>query len=149
MIAAELKLKPGAGALVDELASKHRLCVASGPRLESIEACLKKFSLLHHFDHLCSAAEVKRSKHYPDIYLNALELLETETCATVGLEDSPTGLAAAKTAGIACVVCPDEFLPKPDGAFTDASLLVNSLSEINAGLLEQLLSGTYDACNQN
>lgn len=139
MIADELELKPGVSELIDELVSRHRLCVASGSRRESIEACLAKFSLLHHFDHLCSATEVERSKPYPDIYLHALALMQADPAASVALEDSPTGLAAATSAGIACVVCPDGFLEKPAAAFANASLRVESLTQVSANMLEQLV----------
>jgi len=147
MIEDELRLKPGVGELVDELASNHRLCVASGSRRELIEACLARFSLLEHFDHLCSANEVQNSKPYPDVYLHALNLMQVNAAVTVALEDSPTGLAAATRAGIKCVVCPDSFLPKPAAAFADASLMVASLAQVNAEMLEQLLIGTYDGSN--
>ena len=147
MIEDELGLKPGVIELVDELASNHRLCVASGSRRESIEACLEKFSLLEHFDHLCSATEVQNSKPYPDIYLHALNLMQVNAKVTVALEDSPTGLAAATGAGIKCVVCPDSFLAKPDAAYASASLMVDSLTQLKTGILEQLLIETYDGGN--
>lgn len=139
MIADELRLKPGVSELVDALASGYRLCVASGSRRESIEGCLEKFSMLQHFEHLCSATEVKRSKPYPDVYLHALELMQVAPSSTLALEDSPTGLAAATAAGLTCVVCPDSFLAKPATAYTDATLRVESLTELNVDALEQLL----------
>lgn len=147
MIEHELRLKPGVRELVDELASNHRLCVASGSRRESIEACLARFSLLEHFAQLCSATEVPNSKPYPDVYLHALNLMQVDAAVTVALEDSPTGLAAATRAGIKCVVCPDSFLAKPAASYADASLMVDSLAQVNAEMLEQLLIETYDGAN--
>ncbi|TNF85841.1 MAG: HAD family phosphatase [Gammaproteobacteria bacterium] len=144
MIATELTLKPGVVTLVDELAASYRLSVASGSRHESIYGCLERFSLLHHFDHLCSATAVERSKPYPDVYLHALGLLQADASATVALEDSPTGLAAATAADIRCVVCPDPFLPTPADAYADASLLVESLTQLDANRLEQLVLQPYD-----
>ncbi len=139
MIADELNLKPGVSELVESLASRHRLCVASGSRRESIEGCLAKFSLLQHFDRLCSATEVERSKPYPDVYLHALELMQVAPAATVALEDSPTGLAAATAAGLACIVCPEPFLARPAAAYAGATLRVESLTELSVDILEQLL----------
>ena len=145
MITTELQLKPGVAELVDELAARYRLCVASGSRLESIVGCLERFDLRRHFEHLCPASEVERSKPFPDIYLHALARLAVEPGNAIALEDSPTGLRAAAAAGIRCVVCPDDFLPRPAESWRAATLVVESLTQIDANRLEQLAAPPYDA----
>lgn len=139
LIASELSLKPGAEALVRELSGRCPLAVASGSRIESIEACLARFDLRHHFDGCFSATTLPRSKPHPDVYLQALDALDVPAQRSLAIEDSPQGLTAALRAGMRCVVCPDDSHPSPPAVLRDATLVVASLSELDAGILERLL----------
>jgi beta-phosphoglucomutase-like phosphatase (HAD superfamily) len=68
-VESDLTLKPGARSLIEDLASNGiRLCVASGSRIESIQACLARFALLSHFEALFSATKTARRKPYPDVF---------------------------------------------------------------------------------
>ena len=139
MVDEKLTLKPGAKYLVEHLtAAGLRLCVASGSREASIRYTLSKFSLLEHFEKLCSGEHEAHSKPYPDVYLTALREMRIDASQAVAIEDSPTGLAAAKAAGIRCVVCPDSFMPH-GRSYEGASLMVESLEELNASELHELL----------
>ena len=138
LIRTELALKPGAQALVESCAREARLAVVSASRRESIEACLDKHGLLDYFDTLVSGAEATRSKPYPDPYLAALRILDASPARAVAIEDSLTGYRAALAAGIRCVICPDHFIPKPDGCFDDADLVVDSLEALDIERLREL-----------
>jgi HAD superfamily hydrolase (TIGR01509 family) len=127
----DLELKPGARELVEMSANEFELGLVSSSRRESIEGCLQKFDLLKNFSTVVSGAELNRSKPYPDAYLEALKLMDMAAGNAIALEDSVTGFRAATAAGIDCVVCPDHFIPKSNDAFTGATLLVESLSELN------------------
>ncbi len=131
LVANELELKPGAQELVEKCAHEFELGVVSSSRRESIEGCLAKFDLQKKFSMLVSGAELKRSKPYPDSYLEALKLLNMAPENALALEDSVTGFRAATAAGINCVVCPDHFIPKSNDAFSGAALIVKSLNELN------------------
>lgn len=131
LVAHELELKPGALELVEMCSQDFELAVVSSSRRESIESCLQKFNLYEKFSTLVSGAELQRSKPYPDSYLEALRVLRTPPENAVALEDSVTGFKAATAADLGCVVCPDHFIPKPDGAFAGAFLVVESLLELN------------------
>lgn len=139
LIAEELELKPGARELVETLAREYRLCVASGSRIESIRGCLQKFSLDICFEQLFSATAVARKKPYPDVYLEALAVMDVPAGRALAIEDSVTGLGAALAADLRCVVCPDSFLPKPRSAYTGAALIVDSLTELSPGILRDLI----------
>ena len=133
-----LTLKPGAKNLVESLSKQCRLCIASGSRPESIEACLNRFSLTTHFEHQFSATLLKRKKPYPDVYVEALSWMQVSPQQTLAIEDSETGLQAAISAGIKCVVCPDGFMPDPPADYAGAALVVGSLEELTLSELEQL-----------
>ena len=131
LVAHELELKPGARELVEMSVNEFELGLVSSSRRESIEGCLQKFDLLENFSTLVSGAELKRSKPYPDAYLEALKLMNMAAENAIAFEDSVTGFRAATAAGIDCVVCPDHFIPKSNDAFIGATLFVESLSELN------------------
>jgi len=134
----ELTLKPGAKKLVESLSKQCRLCIASGSRPESIEACLNRFSLTPYFEQQFSATLLKRKKPYPDVYIEALSRMQVSPQQTLAIEDSEFGLQAAISAGIRCVVCPDGFMPGPRSDFADAALVVESLEALTLSKLEQL-----------
>jgi beta-phosphoglucomutase-like phosphatase (HAD superfamily) len=68
---------------------------------------------------------VPRPKPAPDIYLEACRRLGADPEASVGLEDSPTGAAAAKAAGLTVVGVP--YLA--DLEIPDADLVASSLTD--------------------
>ena len=131
LISTSLEAKPGAMELVKACAERFPMAVASGSRIESIEACLNKFGVRGHFEVLCSGTTLPRSKPYPDVYLEALKALGAKADSAIALEDSNTGLRAAHAAGIACLVCPDAFMPKGDDPFALASEVVDSLVKVS------------------
>jgi HAD superfamily hydrolase (TIGR01509 family) len=69
-----------------------------------------------------------RAKPRPDLYLEALALLEVGAAEAVAFEDSPNGVRAAQAAGIFCVAVPNEATR--DLGLEDADLLLGSLAEL-------------------
>ena len=67
------------------------------------------------FDVVVAGDDVERPKPAPDAYLRAAELLGVDIAATVAIEDSPPGLAAAVSSGAATVGVPHQaVLPEGD-----------------------------------
>jgi beta-phosphoglucomutase-like phosphatase (HAD superfamily) len=58
------------------------------------------------FAHVVTGHDVARPKPAPDIYLEACRRLGVATSAAVALEDSPTGVAAARAAGVRVIGVP-------------------------------------------
>ncbi len=84
---------------------KIPIAVVSGARRKEILACLQKGNLLDSFEFVISADDVKRSKPDPEPYETAyhnmlakMPSLKPEDCWVI--EDSPTGTASAKAAGL-------------------------------------------------
>ncbi|MBC7775008.1 MAG: HAD family phosphatase [Phycisphaerae bacterium] len=66
-----------------------------------VEKCLRKVRLLNALDgYIFSAEQVGKPKPSPDVYLFALEKLGLLPHETLAIEDSITGVLAAKSAGI-------------------------------------------------
>ena len=114
--------------------------MVSASRRESIEACLVKFDLIHHFTLLLSSDQVAHSKPFADPYIAAMKALQTSPTHAIALEDSVTGFRAASTAQLACVVCPDHFILKTEAASDTAALVTRALNELSARRLRSLHS---------
>lgn len=100
---------------------------SSSPRKRIVDL-LKRFEILHYFTHLATAEDVDHVKPNPDLYLNVLEKMNLEPSHVIAIEDSPTGLMAAKRAGIYCVIVPNDVTKRL--TFQQYDLRVNSLDEI-------------------
>ena len=144
LIAAELNLKPGVRELIEDCSTDLQLAVVSASRRESIEACLQKFDLTHHFTVLLSGDQVAHSKPFADPYIAAMQALKTSSAHAIAVEDSVTGFRAASAAQLACVVCPDHFIPKTEAAFDTAALVTQSLNELSARRLRSLHSAFHN-----
>jgi HAD superfamily hydrolase (TIGR01509 family) len=71
--------------------------------------------------------DVERAKPAPDVYLAALACLGVGAGEAIAIEDSGTGVEAAKAAGLYCVVVPNPMTAGHD--FGRADLVLGSLAE--------------------
>jgi HAD superfamily hydrolase (TIGR01509 family) len=95
----QLKAIPGITSLFRSL--KIPKSVVSNASRPHIERCMKKVKLINALDgQFFSAYEVAKPKPEPDVYLHALKILQLSVNETVVVEDSPTGVLAAKAAGL-------------------------------------------------
>jgi HAD superfamily hydrolase (TIGR01509 family) len=97
------RLYPGVRELVEKLAGRVRLAVVSGTWRENIEVVLAAPGLLGHFELVVGKEDVAATKPDPEAYLFALRRLGIGHDAAVAIEDSPSGLAAARKARIRCI----------------------------------------------
>jgi beta-phosphoglucomutase len=96
-------LFPGVIDLVRKVQGRVRLAVVSSTWRENIEAVLGAAGLADAFDVIVGKDDVTAGKPAPDAYLLALKRLRLVARSTVALEDSPTGLASARAAGIRAI----------------------------------------------
>jgi beta-phosphoglucomutase-like phosphatase (HAD superfamily) len=108
-----------------------RLAIASSSRHAWVEPHLTRLGLIHYFDKIICGDDVPpgRTKPNPDIFLKALEELGITAAEAIVFEDSPNGVAAARTAGIYVVAVPNPTtsLMKIEGA----DLTVRSLASLS------------------
>lgn len=76
--------------------------VTNAPR-ENADLMIAVLGLDRSFDVVVSATELARSKPHPEPYLAAIEALQLDATRTLAIEDSVTGIAAARAAGLAVV----------------------------------------------
>jgi sugar-phosphatase len=103
----ELSLKPGCRELVDELAGRIPLAVASSSPRRLIHAVLDRFDLRPHFAAVVSGEEVRSPKPAPDIFLRAAAELGALAEACAVFEDSLAGASAGRAAGMFVVAVPE------------------------------------------
>jgi HAD superfamily hydrolase (TIGR01509 family) len=90
---------PGVGSLLSSLATPH--CVASSSDLDRVSLSLARTGLAFHFgDRLYTSQMVARGKPAPDLFLHAADKMQTAPAKTLVIEDSVSGVAAAKAAGM-------------------------------------------------
>ncbi len=88
---------------VPELLPSMRVpyCVASNGRHAKMQATLGKTGLLKYFDgRIFSSEDVDKPKPAPDLFLHAARSLGIEPVECLVVEDTPTGVQAAKAAGM-------------------------------------------------
>jgi HAD superfamily hydrolase (TIGR01509 family) len=99
----ELRPVSGAAAAVESiLAAGVTVCVASQGKLEKTRLSLELTGLDRLFpaETLFSAYQVPRGKPYPDLFLHAAAAMGAEPGACTVVEDTPSGVVAAVTAGM-------------------------------------------------
>lgn len=126
---------PGVRELIAALKQRGvPIAVASSSLPEWIEALLGGLGLSHAFDALVSATMVEHPKPAPDIYVEAAGRLGANPEDTIGIEDTPTGLASAKAAGLFTIqvrAASTAFEPLPD-----ADLVLDTLREFDLALVK-------------
>jgi HAD superfamily hydrolase (TIGR01509 family) len=124
-VAGGIEPMPGAVALLQALRGAGvPLAMVSNSRRGFVELGLAAASLIGAFDVIVTAEEVARPKPAPDAYLAAATALGAEPSACVILEDSPTGLAAARAAGALTI-----GVPSLAGLTLDADVVAASLED--------------------
>ncbi len=66
------------------------------------------------FDAMVTREDIKECKPAPDSYSLATSLLGVESCNVMAVEDSPSGVAAAVTAGLDCVALVSPYYGRDD-----------------------------------
>ncbi|MGY8950123.1 MAG: HAD family hydrolase, partial [Flavobacteriales bacterium] len=104
------------------------LVLASSASMTNIERIFKKFDLNKFFKAKISGADLKESKPNPEIFIKAAELSGFKKEECIVIEDSTSGIMAAKSAGIYCVGY-NSYNSKNQN-YDNASLVISDLNEI-------------------
>ncbi|SNR25078.1 HAD family hydrolase [Puniceibacterium sediminis] len=105
---AGIDLKPGALALLNDLAAREIPCgIVTSSQSISAQEKISLTGLDKYFSTVVTVNCVTRAKPAPDAYLLAAQRLEVDPTACLVFEDSDTGAQAAHTAGMRVVQVPD------------------------------------------
>lgn len=126
-----------------ELLRRHdcKIGLATNSPYRLIPVVLKKLGIEDFFDSIVSSEQVEHGKPRPDVYLTALDKLNASASEAVAIEDSASGLQAAKAATIKTVVVPasQQF---EHASYDAADLKLRSLADFDTVHLQYL-------CNQS
>jgi len=138
MVKDQLKPLPGVIELIKELYDlKFKLAVgSSGPR-ENVELLLTSLKIKKFFNAVITAAEIKRGKPEPDVFLEAAKRVKIKPNKCVVIEDAPVGIESAKRAGMKCIALTTTH---PEKELYNADLIVKNLSEISSKDIKNLLN---------
>jgi sugar-phosphatase len=113
-----------------------RLAIASSSPLRLIDAVCDRLGLTR-ITVRCSAMDEARGKPAPDVYLTAARRLGADAAGCLALEDSPAGIASARSAGMRCIAVPDPLLAA-DSRYREADLVLESLTALDEAALRRL-----------
>ena len=124
----------GVKVTLSQLLGKVAMGVVTGSRREHFEIIHQHSGLLPYFDLVLTREDYRRSKPDPDPYLTAIKTygIEREHCLVV--EDSERGFAAARAAGIRCIVVPNPLTKAGD--FSGAYRVFQTIREVGEEVLK-------------
>ena len=140
MLADSPRVYPGVAALVRAAGSRARLAVVSTTWRENVETVVAAAGLAAAFATIVAKEDVQDPKPAPECYRLALERLGVPAGAAVALEDSPTGLAAARAAGIRVVAVGHR---RPPGEWSGDAPVLADLNETEQALRVLGFEGTW------
>lgn len=128
LISTKGEAKKGLYELLDFLTkNKYSIAIATSSSLPVINAVLNRLSIANYFKVICSADNEASGKPHPAIYINAAKKLGVSMTNCYVLEDSVTGLIAAKAASMHTFVIPENNL---DPRFSLANNIFSSMHEV-------------------
>ncbi|WP_218599109.1 hexitol phosphatase HxpB [Polaribacter sp. NJDZ03] len=122
------KAKKGLFELLDFLTENNfNIALATSSSKPIIDAVFNRLNIASYFKVVCSADDEEYGKPHPAIYLKAAKLLKVPTGSCLVLEDSVTGLIAAKSASMNTIVIPED---KNDPRFKLANNIYTSMLDV-------------------
>jgi HAD superfamily hydrolase (TIGR01509 family) len=138
LIKGKTKSPPGVIELLNDLQRNgFKQAVASGTTRIEVDAILDGCGVRHFFDEIVSCEDVSKGKPSPEPFLKAASLIGIEPARCVVIEDGEFGVSAAKAAGMKVIAV---LNTQTREHLAGADILVESLSEINAQCVMELLN---------
>jgi HAD superfamily hydrolase (TIGR01509 family) len=135
LLEAPIEPLPGVRSLLAELRRMDvPVGLASADLRQWVDAALRGLRLDDAFGVTVAAGEVPRSKPAPDLYLAAARALGVAADECMAVEDTTTGIAAAKAAGMFAVQIRAASTALPPIA--QADLVIDDYSQFDLSLLE-------------
>lgn len=104
----DVKLKPGAKMLVEKLSQKQiPIGLGTSNSWELAQKVLAQNNIWHYFNSVVTGDMQLMGKPFPDIYLKGAAELKVSCISCIVVEDTLTGIQAAKAAGMTAVAIHD------------------------------------------
>ncbi|UCC19071.1 MAG: HAD family phosphatase [Promethearchaeota archaeon] len=129
MVKVKLTPLPGVIRIIKELKKEgFKLALGSSGPPENVEMLLTSLEIKDYFDVIITAAEVKKGKPEPDVFLIAAKVLNIIPKNCLVIEDAPVGIEAAKRAGMISIALTTTHKKEE---LLEAQLIIKDLTEIN------------------
>jgi beta-phosphoglucomutase len=127
----------GAAELITSLRSSgFAIAIASSGPPENVALAVEKLGA-HLFDAVVTGADVKRGKPDPEVFLRAAKKLNIVPDRCVVFEDAPVGIAAARSAEMACIGLVSTG--RTDEQLAQADLVVHHLGDLSPERVQSLI----------
>ncbi len=97
--------------------NNKKLALVTGSDIDIVKSDLPK-DIEKFFDVIITSDKINFRKPHPEPYQKAMELIKTTKQESIAIENSPTGITAAKSAGLFCIAITTtlakEYLSKAD-----------------------------------
>ena len=123
---------PGIAQVLEHCAARVPMGVVTSANRDHFDIIHGKLDLTRHFRFVLTAEDFRASKPSPEPYLKGLERLGIAPAECVVVEDSPRGLAAARAAGIRCIVLRHRLTRQC--SFAGAFRVVDSVDQLGGEL---------------
>lgn len=118
--------------LIGTFKGKFLFAIATAAYPEEVEFILKTLGIREDFGVIVSARDVTRSKPDPEPYLLTAKKLDVLPSECVAIEDTPSGIASAKGAGMKCIAI---TTTRQRDELRQADVVVDNLFEITPDLI--------------
>ncbi len=135
---ARLPLLAGAVEVVERLARRWPLGLASSSPRRLIDTVLASAGLAQRFQVSVSTEEVAAGKPSPVVYQTAVQRLDVDPSQAIAIEDSSNGLRSAASAGLGVLAVPNTAFPPSEDALSLADVVVHSLDEVTLELVASM-----------
>ncbi|HUK40075.1 MAG TPA: HAD family phosphatase [Candidatus Acidoferrales bacterium] len=134
LLSSSLRPMEGAVELLQALAGKKTLALASSSYRDAVDGVLQGLRLTHYFKAVVSGLDVANVKPAPDIFLAAAQQVGASASECLVLEDAEKGVIAAFHAGMRSIAVPNAYTRHHD--FSKATRICSSLKDITLAMIE-------------
>lgn len=125
----------GVNTLIKELADHYILALTSSASRVEIDLILGDFDIAKYFSLTISRDDVTKGKPDPEPYIKTAHMLGVNPEACVVIEDSPSGVYSAKSAGCHCIAITTTHRRED---LADADCIVDTFSQIDMDLINDI-----------
>ncbi|GIK37904.1 MAG: haloacid dehalogenase [Chloroflexota bacterium] len=116
--------------------------IVTGGRLGAMTRTLETHGIAHHFRTVVTREDVIHAKPSPEGYLLGLQRLQLPAHSVLALEDTASGVLAAKAAGLITCALPHVFTRNHD--FSTANVVCTDMHQAITWIDEQFLGGNAE-----
>lgn len=111
------------------------LAIASAAQEKDIKIVLNELNILQFFKIIVGSDLIENMKPHPETYLRCMEKLNLSKDECIAIEDSPTGVKSAKSAGVVCVAV---TYTHSENELHEANKIITSLDQLTPEFVREI-----------